>query len=276
MLSKERLDKILVSRGLAKSRELAKAYIMEGKVFVDGKKITKVGIFVSEKSEITLTAEELPYVSRGGLKLEAALHHFNIGLHDKIIMDVGCSTGGFTDCLLKMGAKKVYCIDVGYGQLAWSLRNDPRVVVLERINVRYLDRIIREHIDGKRHGGATKAIPLRYHNLEELIAGTVDMAAVDVSFISLTKVVPAVRAFLKKSAEMILLVKPQFEVGKGEVGRGGVVREEEKRLGAVRRVKTDLERGGLSTIGMFQSPVLGHKGNIEYFLYMRSGEYGRR
>jgi 23S rRNA (cytidine1920-2'-O)/16S rRNA (cytidine1409-2'-O)-methyltransferase len=275
MLLKERLDKLLVLRGLAKSRELAKAYIMEGKVFVDGKKVTKVGISVSEKSEISLKGEELPYVSRGGLKLEAAIHYFTIGLHNKIVMDVGCSTGGFTDCLLKMGAKKVYCIDVGYGQLAWSLRNDPRVIVMERTNIRYLDRIVKEHIDRQHHGGSTRSTRVDAQNLDELAESSVDMVTVDVSFISLTKVVPAVLNFLKESAEMILLVKPQFEVGKGEVGKGGIVREEEKRLRAVHAVKADIEKSGLKTIGMFQSPILGHKGNIEYFLYMKRGDYGR-
>jgi 23S rRNA (cytidine1920-2'-O)/16S rRNA (cytidine1409-2'-O)-methyltransferase len=276
MTSKERLDKLLVLRGLARSRDLAKAYIMEGRVFVDGKKVTKVGISVSEKSDISLKGEELPYVSRGGLKLEAAINYFNINMRNKIIMDVGCSTGGFTDCLLKMGAKKVYCIDVGYGQLAWPLRNDPRVVVMERTNVRYLDRIVREHIERQHHRGSTEATRLKSHDLDELIKGIIDMAAVDVSFISLTKVVPSLCAFLKESAEMILLVKPQFEVGKGEVGKGGIVREEEKRLRAVHGVKADLEHIGLMTVGMFQSPILGHKGNIEYFLYMKKGEYGRR
>jgi 23S rRNA (cytidine1920-2'-O)/16S rRNA (cytidine1409-2'-O)-methyltransferase len=272
---KERLDKLLVLRSLAKSRELAKAYIMEGKVFVDGKKVTKVGISVSENSEIALKGEELPYVSRGGLKLEAAIHFFTIGVQNKIIMDVGCSTGGFTDCLLKMGAKKVYCIDVGYGQLAWSLRNDPRVIVMERTNIRYLDRIVQEHVDRQHHGGSKKVTRLKAHDLDELAEGSVDMATVDVSFISLKKVVPAILTFLKESAEMILLVKPQFEVGKGEVGKGGIVREEEKRLAAVHGVQADLEKRGLKTVGIFQSPIPGHKGNIEYALYMKRGHYGR-
>lgn len=271
MPSKDRLDKIVVLRGLARSRELAKAYIMEGRVFVDGKKVTKAGISVSEEAEILLKGEEVPYVSRGGLKLEAALHFFNVTLNDKIIMDVGCSTGGFTDCLLKMGAKKVYCIDVGYGQLAWSLRNDPRVIVMERTNARYLDRIVRELTDSEHQDGLKTNTRLRSHEVGELIKGTVDMAAVDVSFISLTKLVPAIRAFLKEGAEMILLVKPQFEVGKGEVGKGGIVKEEEKRLKAVHGVKANLEHIGLKTVGLFESPVLGQKGNSEYFLYMKKG-----
>jgi len=275
MPSRERLDKLLVLRGLAKSRDLAKAYIMEGKVFVDGRKVAKAGMSVSEKSDIALKGEALPYVSRGGLKLEAAIRYFEIDIHNKIIMDVGCSTGGFTDCLLKMGAKKVYCIDVGYGQLAWSLRNDPRVIAMERTNIRYLDRIVRERTDEQRHVGPKKATRVK-QDLDELINGSIDMATVDVSFISLTKVVPAISAFLRESAEMILLVKPQFEVGKGEVGKGGIVRDEEKRLRAVQGVKADLEHIGLMTVGIFRSPIPGHKGNIEYFLYMKKGEHGRR
>jgi len=271
MSSKDRLDKLLVLKGLAKSRELAKAYIMEGKVFVNGKKVTKAGISVSERAQISLRGEELPYVSRGGLKLEAAINYFNIGLNNKIIMDVGSSTGGFTDCLLKMGAKKVYCIDVGYGQLAWSLRNDPRVVVMERTNIRYLERIIRELMDSQHQCGLTTSIHVKSQEFEALLDGTIDTATVDVSFISLTKVVPAVITFLKDKAEIILLVKPQFEVGKGEVGKGGIVREEVKRLRAVHGVKDDLEHIGLKTVGIFQSPISGLKGNIEYFLYMKRG-----
>jgi 23S rRNA (cytidine1920-2'-O)/16S rRNA (cytidine1409-2'-O)-methyltransferase len=170
-----------------------------------------------------------------------------------------------------MGAKKVYCIDVGYGQLAWSLRNDPRVIVMERANVRYLDRIVKELSDGHHRSGLKKSVRISSHEVEELMKGMVDMATVDVSFISLTKVVPAIQAFLKEESEMILLVKPQFEVGKGEVGKGGIVKEEEKRLKAVHGVKADLEHIGLKTIGVFESPILGQKGNIECFLYMKKG-----
>jgi 23S rRNA (cytidine1920-2'-O)/16S rRNA (cytidine1409-2'-O)-methyltransferase len=262
---KERLDKILVSKGLVKSREMAKALVMEGKVFVDGKKITKSGASVSETSDIYLKEGDLPYVSRGGLKLEAAIYFFNIDLNNKIIMDVGSSTGGFTDCLLKMGAKKVYCIDVGYGQLAWSLRKDPRVVVMERTNIRNLTEIV------KSQKSKVKSL-----ELEDLIKSNIDMATADVSFISLTTVIPAVLEFLKEESEVLALVKPQFEVGKGEVGKGGIVREEEKRLRAVKGVQEDLEKLGLKTIGLFQSPITGQKGNIEFFLYMKRGFYGRR
>jgi len=260
---KERLDKIVFSRGFVKSREVARALIIEGKVFVDGKKVTKPGTPVGEDSDISLKESEPRYVGRGGLKLEAALNYFVIEVKDKVIMDVGASTGGFTDCLLKRGAKKVYCIDVGYGQLAWSLRKDPRVVLLERTNVRYIDSEIENR--GSKFKG-----PEFY----DLINRDIDMATIDVSFISLTKVVPAVITLMKEKGEVLALVKPQFEVGKGEVGKGGIVREEEKRLKAVREVREDLEKLGLQTVGVFRSPVPGQKGNVEYFLYMTRHENG--
>jgi 23S rRNA (cytidine1920-2'-O)/16S rRNA (cytidine1409-2'-O)-methyltransferase len=255
---KERLDKIIVSGGMVKSREIARALIIEGKVFVDGKKMTKPGTPVSDTSEIVLKQSELPFVGRGGLKLDAALDFFSIEVQDEVIMDVGSSTGGFTDCLLKRGAKKVYCVDVGYGQLAWSLRKDPRVIVLERTNIRYLDSEIEKQES-------------RFSGIEfnDLLKGNIDMATIDVSFISLRKVIPPVIKFLKEKGEVLALVKPQFEVGKGEVGKGGIVREEEKRLKAVSAVREDLEKLGLQTVGIFQSPVHGQKGNVEYFLYMK-------
>jgi 23S rRNA (cytidine1920-2'-O)/16S rRNA (cytidine1409-2'-O)-methyltransferase len=255
---KDRLDKILAARGLVRSRELARALIIEGKVLVNGKKITKPGTPVKDTSNISLIEDTTPYVSRGGLKLEAAIIFFNIQIEGKIIMDVGAGTGGFTDCLLKMGAKKVYCIDVGYGQLAWSLRKDPRVVLMERLNIRYLDKILKD--EGKRYKG---------QEFDYLRNANVDMATIDVSFISLKKVVPAILGFIKEVSDVLTLVKPQFEVGKGEVGRGGIVREEEKRLTSVKDVQIELEQIGLRNIGMFQSPIPGRKGNIEYFLYMK-------
>ena len=242
---KDRLDKIMVDTGLVKSRERARALIMEGNVLVDGSPVTKAGAMINSASSITLKSEDIPYVSRGGLKLKAAIDFFNVALKDKTAMDVGASTGGFTDCMLQMGAKKVYCIDVGYGQIAWSLRNDPRVILLERTNIRHLER---------------KRIP-----------DIIDIATIDVSFISLTKVIPKVLEFLKENGEILALVKPQFEVGKGEVGKGGIVREEEKRLAAVASVRAEIETAGLHTIGVFESPVRGQKGNIEYFLYLKKG-----
>jgi 23S rRNA (cytidine1920-2'-O)/16S rRNA (cytidine1409-2'-O)-methyltransferase len=255
---KERLDKVLVARGLVKSREMARSLIMEGKVFVKGVKATKPGTLVSETSDIILRDADSPYVSRGGLKLEAALDFFGIDMTGKVIMDVGSSTGGFTDCMLKRGARKAYCIDVGYGQLAWSLRKDSRVIILERTNIRYLDQLI-ERDDSKLSSPA----------FDDLKRANIDMATVDVSFISLAKVIPVVIGYVKDSGEVLALVKPQFEVGKGEVGRGGIVREEEKRTTAVKNVREDMERLGLTTVGIFRSPISGQKGNIEYFLYMR-------
>jgi 23S rRNA (cytidine1920-2'-O)/16S rRNA (cytidine1409-2'-O)-methyltransferase len=190
-----------------------------------------------------LRGGDIPYVSRGGLKLEAALDHFAIDLSGMTVMDVGSSTGGFTDCMLKRGAQKAYCIDVGYGQLAWSLRNDPRIVLLERTNIRHLEK--------------------------QEIPDPVDFATIDLSFISLKKVFAKVAEFLKNNHLILALVKPQFEVGKGEVGKGGIVREEEKRLTAVDSVRDFTETLGLETIGVFQSPVPGQKGNREYFLCVR-------
>ncbi|MCL4536697.1 MAG: TlyA family RNA methyltransferase [Nitrospirae bacterium] len=240
---KNRLDKILVDKGLVQSRERAQALIMEGKAFVDGITVTKAGAMVNVGAHIELKGEDIPYVSRGGLKLEAAIKHFSISMKDKIAMDVGSSTGGFTDCMLQHGAKRVYCIDVGYGQLAWKLRQDSRIVLIERTNIRYLER--------------------------EKIPDEIDIATIDVSFISLAKVIPNVLEFLKQDGEIIALIKPQFEVGKGEVGKGGIVKDEAKRLKAVDRVKENLELLGLQTIGVIQSPIPGQKGNIEHLIYMK-------
>jgi len=242
---------------------MAKALIMEGKVFVDGKKITKAGSLIGEASDISIKEPDITYVSRGGLKLEAALNFFAIDVHDKIVMDVGSGTGGFTDCLLKRGAKKVYCIDVGYGQLAWSLRTDPRVIVMERINVRYLAEILRCEKKYSRE------------EFKDLLNVTIDLATVDVSFISLIKVVPGFIGFLSEGGILLALVKPQFEVGKGEVGRGGIVMEEEKRIRAVEKVQRNLGELGLMAVGIFQSPLPGRSGNVEYFLYMKKDTYGR-
>lgn len=261
---KDRLDKVLVSKGLVKSREMARALIMEGKVFVDGKKLTKAGSPVHDNADISLEENSLPYVSRGGLKLEAALDFFTIDVINKIIMDVGSSTGGFTDCMLKRGAQRIYCIDVGYGQLAWSLRNDPRVVLLERTNARYLDRELKNQKSESRK-----------KELEDLKQGNIDMVTIDVSFISLTKVVPAILPFVREEGTILALVKPQFEIGKGQVGKGGIVREEEKRLQTVREVQETLQSLDLMPAENFQSPVPGQKGNIEYFLYLKRGSHGR-
>ncbi|MBA4349133.1 MAG: TlyA family rRNA (cytidine-2'-O)-methyltransferase [Thermodesulfovibrio sp.] len=239
--TKERLDKILVDKGMVVSRERARALIMEGKVYVNGIPVSKAGTLINADARIELKGEDIPYVSRGGLKLEAAVKTFNISLRNKIAIDVGSSTGGFTDCMLQKGAKKVYCIDVGYGQLAWKLRQEPRVILIERTNIRYLER--------------------------EKIPDSIEIAAIDVSFISLNKVVPKVMEFLKKESEIIALIKPQFEVGKGEVDKGGIVKDEAKRLKAVEDMKKDFESFGLKVVGTMQSPISGQKGNIEYFIY---------
>jgi 23S rRNA (cytidine1920-2'-O)/16S rRNA (cytidine1409-2'-O)-methyltransferase len=240
---KQRLDRIVVERGLAQSRERAKALIMEGKVLVGDVPVTKAGSMVEAGCSITLKENDIPYVSRGGVKLEAALEHFGIGLEGKTVMDVGASTGGFTDCMLKMGAARVYSIDVGYGQFDYGLRQDTRVVLLERTNIRHLER--RE------------------------ITDEVDFAAVDVSFISLRLVLPKVREFLGQGGGILALVKPQFEATRKDVGKGGIIRDEEKRLKAVESVETAARDCGLRPVGVMRSPLKGRKGNIEYFIYMK-------
>ncbi len=239
---KERLDKLLIKKGLVSSRERAKALILEGRVLVNRSPVDKAGTLIDEGAEIVLRGEDLPYVSRGGLKLEAALEHFHIQLDGRVVMDVGASTGGFTDCMLQKGARKVYAVDVGYGQLSWKLRKDPRVVVLERTNIRYLT--------------------------EEMLPEKVDFVTIDVSFISLLKVVPKILEFLKAGGGILALIKPQFEVGKGEVDKGGVIKSVEKRMNVVRKITEGLESLGLAMQGVFESPVKGQKGNIEYFIYM--------
>ncbi len=240
---KERLDKLILDRGLVVSRERAKAFIMEGKVLVNGTPAVKAGELVGIDAQIEIKGEDLKYVSRGGLKLEAALRHFSIDLKGKTAMDVGSSTGGFTDLMLQDGASRVYCIDVGYGQLAWKLRQDPRIVLLERTNIRHLEK--------------------------EQIPEIADIAVIDVSFISLSKVVPHVLGFLSEKGELVALIKPQFEVGKGQVGRGGIVKDEEKRLAVIARIKEEFESFGLNVQGVIPSPITGQKGNVEYLIYSR-------
>ena len=242
---KERLDKLLVDKGLVQSRERARALIMAGEVLVDGRVVHKAGEMVADPAAITLKGKDIPYVSRGGLKLEKGLDEFNIDVTGKVAMDVGASTGVFTDCLLQRCAKKVYAIDVGYGQLDLKLRNDPRVVNIERQNIRYLER--------------------------EAIPEQVDLVTIDASFISLLKVIPNVLNFIGKSGEMVALIKPQFEVGKGEVGKGGVVRDEAKQMAVVEKIKGFCEEIGLTVMGVIESPILGPKGNREFLIYARKG-----
>lgn len=238
---KKRADLLLVERGLAPSREKAKALIMAGEVYLKDRRIEKPGELVSEEKEI-FVKEHIPYVSRGGFKLAHALDHFRVDVKGKVALDAGASTGGFTDVLLQRGAELVYAVDVGAGQLDWKLKNDPRVVVMDRTNVRYIN------------------------NLEFEILPQI--ATLDLSFISLTLVIDAVASVLTDKKEMILLIKPQFEVGKEKVGRGGIVRNENFRLEAVEKVLSFAKSRGFIVEGWVESPVKGQKGNVEYLAYI--------
>jgi 23S rRNA (cytidine1920-2'-O)/16S rRNA (cytidine1409-2'-O)-methyltransferase len=241
--NKQRLDRLLVESGVAPSRQRAQAMIMAGKIFVNDLPVDKAGILVSKNDNIELKGKDQPYVSRGGLKLEAALEAFKLQPDGWTCLDVGASTGGFTDCLLQNGAARVYAVDVGYGQLAWKLRQDPRVVAIERTNIRYL---------------TAEAIP-----------EPVDLATIDVSFISLKIVVPAVGAFLKEGARVLALIKPQFEVGKDRVGKGGVVRNENDHTRVVKDLSAFFVLTGFVCEGVIPSPILGPKGNREFFILLR-------
>jgi 23S rRNA (cytidine1920-2'-O)/16S rRNA (cytidine1409-2'-O)-methyltransferase len=234
-----RLDRLLVERGLAASREKAQALIMAGEVLVDGRKAEKPGQPVAVECRLEVLARP-PFVSRGGLKLVAALDHFAIEVTGRVCLDIGASTGGFTDCLLQRGAARVHAVDVGSGQLDWKIRNDPRVVVHEKLNARYLRG--------------------------EDIGESVGLAVYDVSFISVTLILPAAMPLLQPGGEMVILVKPQFEVGKGQVGRGGIVREPELQEAACRRVNEAARQLGFET-SIMESPILGAEGNPEFLLY---------
>lgn len=241
---KERLDVLLVRQGLAESREKAKAIIMSGQVFVDGQREDKAGsMFAEDKVKIEVKGKVLKYVSRGGLKLEKAMEVFALDLTDKVCMDIGASTGGFTDCMLQNGAKKVYAVDVGHGQLAWKLRNDERVVCMEKTNFRYM---VREDIQ------------------DEL-----DFASVDVSFISLSRILPPARELLKPAGEMVCLIKPQFEAGREKVGKKGVVRDAKIHLEVIEEVLAFAKEAGFSVLQLTFSPVKGPEGNIEYLVHLK-------
>ena len=242
MSEKKRLDCLLFDMGLAESREKAKTLIMMGQVYVDNQKSDKPGTPVSEDAKIEVRGGGLPYVSRGGLKLEKAMHTFDISLKDKICMDIGASTGGFTDCMLQNGAKKVYSIDVGYGQLAWKLRTNPNVVNLERTNIRYITR--------------------------EQVPDDIDFASVDVSFISLTLVLPVAYQFLSEQGEMVCLIKPQFEAGKEKVGKKGVVREKSTHIEVIEKVTEYAISIGFEVKALEFSPIKGPEGNIEYLVHL--------
>lgn len=240
---KERLDVLLVQKGLAPSREKAKTMIMEGNVFVDHQREDKAGTFFDPSVNIEIHGNTLRYVSRGGLKLEKAMAQFGIVLDDKVCMDIGASTGGFTDCMLQNGASKVYAVDVGYGQFAWKLRQDPRVVCMEKTNIRYVT--------------------------PEDIADALDFASVDVSFISLTKVLEPAKELLKDGAEMVCLIKPQFEAGKEKVGKKGVVRDPAVHIEVIERVILFAQSIGFGVLHLDYSPIKGPEGNIEYLVHIK-------
>ena len=239
---KERLDVLLVQKGLAPSREKAKTMIMEGNVFVDNQREDKAGIFFDPSVNIEIHGNTLRYVSRGGLKLEKAMAQFGITLDDKVCMDIGASTGGFTDCMLQNGAKKVYAVDVGYGQFAWKLRQDPRVVCMEKTNIRYVT--------------------------PEDIGDALNFASVDVSFISLTKVLGPAKELLKDGGQMVCLIKPQFEAGKDKVGKKGVVRDPAVHKEVIERVILFAKSIGFGILHLDYSPIKGPEGNIEYLVHI--------
>ena len=245
MTGKERLDKLLVEKGMVQSRERARALIMEGRVTVDGQILEKPGTLVKMDAHLQIQGEDHPYVSRGGVKLEAALKAFEVDPEGKVVIDVGASTGGFTDCALQQGAKKVYAIDVGYGQLAWKLQKDPRVINLERRNIRYLKR--------------------------EEVSEEADFILVDTSFISIEKFLSHLLGFLKEGGDLLCLIKPQFEVGKGEVGKGGVVKDSKLHQKVVDRISEFSQGLGLTVPGIIESPLLGPKGNKEFFIRLKKG-----
>ena len=242
---KERLDVLLVKRNLAESREKAKALIMAGIVYVDGQKEDKAGTAFEDTVSLEVRGSTLKYVSRGGLKLEKAMSRFGLLLDGKVCMDVGSSTGGFTDCMLQNGAVKVYAVDVGHGQLAWKLRNDSRVICMEKTNIRYVT--------------------------PEQIPEPIDFASIDVSFISLTKVLGPVKALLRDGGRIVCLIKPQFEAGREKVGKKGVVREKSVHLEVIRMVMDFACASGFQILTLEYSPIRGPEGNIEYLLYLQSG-----
>lgn len=247
---KERLDVLLVRRNMAESREKAKAYIMAGNVFVDGVREDKAGTNVPETAQIELRGLSMKYVSRGGFKLEKAVDEFGVILSGAVCMDVGSSTGGFTDCMLQNGAVKVYAVDVGTNQLAWKLRTDERVVSMEQTNIRYLT--------------------------PEEVGELVDFVSIDVAFISLTKVLAPVYQLMKTGAKIVCLIKPQFEAGREKVGKKGVVRERETHLEVIRQVIRYADSLGFLMLGLSYSPIRGPEGNIEYLLYMEKTDSVRQ
>ena len=243
---KERLDVLLVKRNLAESREKAKAIIMSGNVFVEGQREDKAGSTFPEEVYIEVKGNKLPYVSRGGLKLEKAIANFDVELQDKVCTDVGSSTGGFTDCMLQNGARKVFAIDVGTNQLAWKLRQDERVVCMEKTNIRYVT--------------------------PEDLGEAIDFSSIDVSFISLSLILPVMHNLLKNEGRAVCLIKPQFEAGKENVGKKGVVREKSVHIAVVEKICNLVLESGFSLLGLDFSPVKGPEGNIEYLCYIQKND----
>ncbi|PKM78623.1 MAG: TlyA family rRNA (cytidine-2'-O)-methyltransferase [Firmicutes bacterium HGW-Firmicutes-15] len=241
-MAKVRLDTLIHSQGLVSSREKAQAMIIAGEVWVNGNRIDKPGTKVDEKIEIHIQSRRIQYVSRGGFKLEGAIQDFNIDFQAKVVLDVGASTGGYTDCALQNGAAKIFAVDVGYGQLDWSLRNDPRVVVFERTNIRYFTP----------------------ENLGELV----DIITMDVSFISTTIIFPVLTHLLKEDGKVISLIKPQFEAGREKVGKKGVVKDPAVHREVLLRCIAAAGQSGLNCVGISYSPIKGPEGNIEYFIYL--------
>lgn len=247
-MSKIRLDVLLVNRGITESRERAKALIMAGQVFIDNQKCDKAGMMVDEeKTAPEIRGEKLRYVSRGGLKLEKAMKEFPITLEGKKAMDIGASTGGFTDCMLQNGAVRVFAVDVGYGQFAWKLRQDERVVNMERTNIRYVTK--------------------------DDIGCELDFASIDVSFISLRLVLPVAYQLLKDNGEVVALIKPQFEAGRGQVGKKGVVKDKNVHYSVIKTVLDFARSTNFHVAGLSFSPVKGPEGNIEYLAYLKKSEY---
>ena len=247
MSGKKRLDVLLAERGLQESRQRAQAVIMSGEVFVNGQRVDKPGTAVAEDARIEIRGGTLAYVSRGGLKLEKAMASFPIDLNGAVCADIGASTGGFTDCMLQNGAARVYAVDVGYGQLAWKLRSDPRVVCLERTNARYLTR--------------------------EQVPDALDFASVDVSFISLKLILPPLNGLLKEGGHAACLVKPQFEAGREKVGKKGVVRDPAVHLEVLEHFLDHAREAGFAVLGLTYSPIRGPEGNIEYLGYLEKGPW---
>ncbi len=242
-MEKKRADVILYEKGLVDSREKGKRVIMEGSVFIGDRRVDKPGEYYDDSVEIYIKKNPLNYVSRGGLKLEKSIGEFNLSLKDKITMDMGASTGGFTDCMLQNGASKVYAVDVGYGQLDWRLRNDPRVVVMERTNIRYLK--------------------------EEDIKDKIDFVSIDVSFISLKLMLPVAKILTGDNCEIVALIKPQFEAGRDKVGKKGLVRDKETHKEVILKVIDFAKEIGLYTNGLTYSPITGGTGNIEFLVYLK-------